>query len=54
MVSFDDRLRNQIPLGRLGKPEDIANMVVYLAGPGGSWITGSIIVIDGGSWLSKV
>ena len=54
MVSFDDRLRKQIPLGRLGKPEDIANMVVYLAGPGGSWITGSIIVIDGGSWLSKV
>ena len=53
-VSFDDRLQDQIPLRRLGKPEDIANMVVYLAGPGGSWITGSIIVIDGGSWLSKV
>ena len=29
-------------------------MVVYLAGPAGSWITGSIIVIDGGSWLSRV
>ena len=53
-VSIDERLQKQIPLGRLGKPDDIANMVVYLASPAGSWITGSIIVIDGGSWLSKV
>ena len=53
-VSIDERLQNQIPLGRLGTPLDIANMVVYLAGPAGSWITGSIVVIDGGSWLSKV
>ncbi len=53
-VSIDERLKQQIPLGRLGTPEDIGNMVVYLASPAGSWITGAIIVVDGGSWLSKV
>ncbi len=53
-VSLDDRLKDQIPLKRLGTPQDIGNMVVYLAGPAGSWITGSIIVVDGGSWLSKM
>ena len=53
-VSLDDRLKDEIPLKRLGTPQDIGNMVVYLAGPAGSWITGSIIVVDGGSWLAKV
>ena len=52
-VGIDERLEKQIPLGRPGTPADIGNMVVYLASPAGSWITGSIIVIDGGSWLSK-
>jgi peroxisomal 2,4-dienoyl-CoA reductase len=52
-TGIDERLEKQIPLGRLGTPADIGNMVVYLASPAGSWITGSIIVIDGGSWLSK-
>ncbi|MCZ6915604.1 MAG: SDR family oxidoreductase [Gemmatimonadetes bacterium] len=52
-MGIDERLKKQIPLGRLGTPADIGNMVVYLASPAGSWITGSIIVIDGGSWLSK-
>lgn len=42
-----------IPLGRWGTPEDIANMVAYLASPAGDWITGSIIVVDGGEWLAK-
>ena len=53
-VSIDERLKEQIPLKRLGTPEDIGNMVVYLASPAGSWITGSILVIDGGSWLARV
>lgn len=42
-----------IPLGRWGTPNDIANMVAFLASPAGDWITGSIFVIDGGEWLSK-
>ncbi len=38
----------QIPLGRFGKPEDIANMVVYLASDKASYITGQVICVDGG------
>jgi peroxisomal 2,4-dienoyl-CoA reductase len=45
--------RAAIPLGRWGSPRDIANMVAFLASPGGDWITGSIFVVDGGEWLSK-
>ncbi len=42
-----------IPMGRWGNPEDIANMVAFLASPAGDWITGAIFVIDGGEWLAK-
>jgi 2,4-dienoyl-CoA reductase [(3E)-enoyl-CoA-producing], peroxisomal len=42
-----------IPLGRWGTPEDIGHMVTYLASPAGDWITGAIIVVDGGTWLGK-
>jgi 2,4-dienoyl-CoA reductase [(3E)-enoyl-CoA-producing], peroxisomal len=45
--------RRAIPLQRWGAPADIANMVAYLASPGGDWITGSIFVVDGGEWLAK-
>lgn len=38
----------QIPLGRFGKPEDIANMVAYLASEKASYITGQVISVDGG------
>ena len=36
-----------------GRPADIANMVAFLASPAGSWITGAIMVVDGGEWLAK-
>jgi peroxisomal 2,4-dienoyl-CoA reductase len=42
---------DSIPLGRWGTPEDIGQMVTYLATPAGDWITGAIIVVDGGAWL---
>ena len=40
-----------IPLGRWGTPEDIGQMVTYLASPAGGWITGAVMVVDGGTWL---
>lgn len=36
------------PLGRLGQPEDIAGLAVYLASDESSWVTGSIFPVDGG------
>lgn len=39
---------NQIPLRQLGQPEDIALAAVYLAGPGGKYVTGQVLTVDGG------
>jgi NAD(P)-dependent dehydrogenase (short-subunit alcohol dehydrogenase family) len=36
------------PLGRLGQPEDIAGLAVYLASDESSWVTGSVFPVDGG------
>jgi 3-oxoacyl-[acyl-carrier protein] reductase len=41
-------LRDRIPLGRLGAPEDVAGLVRFLAGPSARYITGQIITVDGG------
>jgi 3-oxoacyl-[acyl-carrier protein] reductase len=43
-----DAMKAQIPLGRFGKPEDIANMVTYLASDAGSYITGQVLAVNGG------
>jgi len=42
------RLINDIPLGRLGLPEDIAQIVSFLAGPQSGWVNGQIIRANGG------
>ena len=43
-----------VPLGRLGRPDDVAHAAAFLASPAASWITGTSIAIDGGqdSWGS--
>lgn len=43
-----DHIVATLPLGRLGKTEDIANMVVFLLSEEASWITGKIFSVDGG------
>jgi len=52
LFDADAYARRAIPLGRWGTPEDIGEMVTYLASPAGDWITGAIFVVDGGAWLA--
>ncbi len=46
--SVQQRLSAEVPLGRVGTPEDIANLVALLVSPRGSYITGTTIQVDGG------
>jgi 3-oxoacyl-[acyl-carrier protein] reductase len=43
-----ERLRKLPPLERLGQPEDIANVVSFLAGPDGGWVNGQVLRANGG------
>jgi NAD(P)-dependent dehydrogenase (short-subunit alcohol dehydrogenase family) len=46
--AFLERGRSTHPLGRVGQPEDIASLIVFLASDDSSWITGGCFPIDGG------
>ena len=47
-----DALLGRIPLGRLGSPDDIAHAVAYLAGPGGAYVTGTTLHVNGGMYMA--
>lgn len=52
-----DEIRNRqilerIPAGRWGQPEDLAGAAVFLASPASDYVTGTVLVVDGG-WLAR-
>lgn len=47
-----DELLKQIPLGRLGRPEDVAAAVVFLASPQAAYITGTTLHVNGGMYMN--
>jgi 3-oxoacyl-[acyl-carrier protein] reductase len=53
-ISFAEarkQAEQKVPLGRLGRPEELANAVVFLASQAGSYITGQTLLVDGGQTL---
>ena len=51
-ANFLEHSKTTHPLGRVGKPEEIAELITFLASEKASWITGEIISIDGGRFLT--
>ena len=47
-ADLEQRLLDEIPLGRLGQPEDVADVVVFLASEQARWITGAVLYVGGG------
>ncbi|MGI5245596.1 SDR family oxidoreductase [Dactylosporangium sp. CA-139066] len=47
----EEYLREKLPLGRIGEPEDIADIITFLAGPASRWMTGQTLVVDGGAQI---
>jgi NAD(P)-dependent dehydrogenase (short-subunit alcohol dehydrogenase family) len=48
-----DAVRNMVPLKRIGRPEDMAGVAIFLASQAGAYLTGAVIPVDGGSSTTK-
>lgn len=48
LQSFGDSIARSSPLGRIGRPDDMAGIAVYLASRAGAYVTGAVIPVDGG------
>lgn len=46
--ALKEKLKTQIPLGRIAQPEEIASAVLFLASPAAAYITGQVLAVDGG------
>jgi NAD(P)-dependent dehydrogenase (short-subunit alcohol dehydrogenase family) len=49
---FKDSIVSQIPLGRIGKPEDVAGACIFLSSKAGAYVNGATIALDGGSLVN--
>ncbi len=56
VVSGDEQayaeIAKNVPIGRAGRPEEIASVVLWLCGPGASYVVGQAITVDGGMTIA--
>lgn len=50
---FKEKMIGQIPLGRFGRIDEIGDAAVYLSSEAAAYITGTILVVDGGHWMTS-
>ncbi len=43
----------RIPAGRFGRPDELADLAVYLMSPAAQWVTGEVVTLDGAEWLKS-
>lgn len=49
--NHEELLNQSLPLGRIGEPDDIGRVAVFLAGDDSAWMTGQTLVVDGGAMI---
>lgn len=50
-LSLADFIKKMVPMGRIAQPEEVADAIMFLAGPGSSYMNGASLLIDGGVTL---
>lgn len=53
LETFGEAIVASAPLGRIGRPDDMAGAAVYLASRAGAYVTGAVIPVDGGIWAAR-
>jgi NAD(P)-dependent dehydrogenase (short-subunit alcohol dehydrogenase family) len=53
LENFGDAIRKSCPLGRIGEPDDMAGVAIYLASKAGAYVTGVVLPVDGGISTTK-
>jgi NAD(P)-dependent dehydrogenase (short-subunit alcohol dehydrogenase family) len=48
-----DEIKSSVPRGRIGMPEDMAGVTIFLSSKASSYVTGTIIPVDGGSLIAR-
>jgi NAD(P)-dependent dehydrogenase (short-subunit alcohol dehydrogenase family) len=53
LAEHGEQIAASSPLGRIGRPDDMAGVAVFLSGRGAAYVTGAVIPVDGGIWAAR-